>query len=123
MAWYDRLKFRKGGNRADESDVSVVSEYPIETVEAGPERPNWLMLAALSLAALAFAVLVVYGGRAAYRHWHHPIQPAPANSKNSPQPPPTDLKPDKNTSGSGGSSSSGTGTTNKPSTNLPTTGG
>jgi hypothetical protein len=116
MAWYDRLKFWKGRNTADESDVSVVTEYPIETVEEGPNRPNWLMLAALSLAALAFAILVVYGGRTAYRHWHHPQQPAPANSNNSPKPPPNDLKPDNNPSGSGS-------TPTNPSNNLPTTGG
>lgn len=47
------------------------NQYPIETAEETDVNRSWPMLAALAVAALAFAVLVVLAGRWAYNHWHH----------------------------------------------------
>jgi hypothetical protein len=94
------------------------SSYPIETVEETHTQRNWPMLVALIIAALAFAILVVFAGRWVYHKVHHSTVLAPANTKELPKPPPSSVKPESGPSGSSNSNSE-----SSSSNNLPTTGG
>ncbi|HVO86325.1 MAG TPA: hypothetical protein VMT23_01150 [Candidatus Binatia bacterium] len=76
--------------------VSTADGTQIYHIESSDQTPaptskSWPMLVALIVAALAFAVLIVLGGRWAYDHWHK--VPAAASSKDLPPPPPSDLTP------------------------------
>jgi len=90
-------------------------QYSIETAEETAVHRNWPIMIALIIAALAFAVLVVFAGRWVYHKVHHNTYTAPANTKELPKPPPSNVKSDSGTSSSSSTPSS--------STNLPTTGG
>jgi hypothetical protein len=86
MAWYDRY-------RGIEESASSTEDTTL-TVEAVHSQQNWPMLAALAVFALAFAVLIALGARAAYHHWHKTS--SPAASTTAPAPPPTNLQPSGN---------------------------
>lgn len=108
-------------NREVERETTVQNEasanqYPIETVEETHVHRNWPMLIALIIAALAFAVLVVFAGRWVYHKVHHNTVVAPANTKELPKPPPSNVKSESGTSSSGSPAPTS-------SSNLPTTGG
>jgi hypothetical protein len=78
------------GYRTAEPETQVIeTSRETETVEETSRQPNWPMLIALAVFALAFATLVALASRWAYNHWH---KASPANSsQNLPEPPPTDL--------------------------------
>lgn len=65
---------------------------PVEAADSEAEPKNWLMLAALAVAALAFAILVAALATWLYHKAHKPA-PAPANSQQLPMAPPQDLHP------------------------------
>jgi hypothetical protein len=66
------------------------TNYPIEIGKQTHRHHNWPMLAALMVGALAFAVLVVIGGRWVYHTTKH-AKPAASNTQDLPAPPPTNL--------------------------------
>jgi hypothetical protein len=67
---------------------------PVESTSVEEENPdrNWPMLAALLVAALAFAILVGIAAVSIYHHVHKP-PPAPADTNALPPPPPANLQP------------------------------
>ena len=81
--------------------VDSENQHPIETEREVTVHRSWPTLLALAIAALAFAILVVLGGRFVYHKLHHNVTPAPAQTKDLPKPP-------TGAASSGGSSTSGT---------------
>ena len=65
--------------------VGPNNQQTIATEQEPASRQNWPMLLALTIAALAFAILVVFGGRFIYHKLHHPLNPAPASSSSLPK--------------------------------------
>lgn len=65
---------------------------PVEAADSEEAPKNRLMLAALAIAALAFAIIVVTLATWAYHKIHKPA-PASNSSQSLPQAPPQDLRP------------------------------
>jgi hypothetical protein len=113
--------------------VDTDNQSPIETEPEHTTQRNWPMLLALFVAALAFAVLVVFTGRWVYHSVHNKstVKPAPANSKSLTKSPTGEsgasnsgsvAKPNTSTSGSAGNSGSSTSTNSTNSNQISNTG-
>jgi len=64
---------------------------PVEVADSEEIPKNYLMLASLIIAALAFAILVAITATWLYHKAHKPA-PAPANAQQLPAPPPQNLQ-------------------------------
>ena len=77
-----------------ETEVETVTSFaPVEAVDSEETPRNWLMLASLVVAAIAFTILVVMTATWLYHKVHTPAGPS-NSAQTMPNPPPQDLKPD-----------------------------
>jgi hypothetical protein len=73
--------------RSEKVEATEPVFTPVESVDSEGAPKNWLMLASLVIAALAFAILVAVTAAWLYHKAHKPA-PAPVSAQQLPAPPP-----------------------------------